>query len=304
MKRENYGFLCLINTVILFSTFEVISKTLVGKINPFQINFIRFLVGGIVLLVFVIIKGGSRITVKDFLWVSLIGVINVVISMNLLQLSLFDSTAKASVVAVIFSSNPIFVTIFAGLFDREEIGLVKVLGLIVGFIGIIVIFFDKIGFQSMDIRSPLLALLSAIFYGLYTVLGRKISINIGSLKMNAYSFIIGSLVLLPVLICLKTPIIHFDYSGIIQVGYLSVFVSGFAYLTYFKGLAILGASRGSLVFFIKPVLASVIAILFLKEQASINLLIGTILILSGIFISVKLTNTKKSQQGLTKCREL
>lgn len=272
--------LYLICTIFFFSTFEAVSKTLVGMINPFQVNFIRFFIGGIILLFFLIIKKDLSISLKDILPVAAIGILNVVLSMNIAQIALYVPGAKASVTAVIFSSNPIFVYIFASFLDNEKLSIKKMIGLLIGIVGILTIFFEKIGVS--DFKSPVLALVSAVLYGLYTVLGRKISVGMGSLKMNAYSFLIGSIVLLPALVIFKVPILEFDYSGIWQILYLSIFVTGIAYLAYFKGLSIAGAGKGSLVFFMKPVLASVIAVIFLKEHVTINLVAGTLLILCGI----------------------
>jgi drug/metabolite transporter (DMT)-like permease len=292
LKTLNRGYFYLFNTVILFSTYEVVSKTLVGKIDPFQINFIRFLVGGVILFIFILIKGNLHIKKKDFILVAFVGVINVVFSMNLLQLSLSTGNAEASIVAVIFSSNPIFVFIFSVIFDKERVHLYKIIGFLFAVAGIATISIAKSSTGTWDYKSPLFAILSAILYGLYTFVGRKASVKVGSLKMNAYSFLIGSLVLLPMLIFFKIPVLKFDYSNLWQVAYLSILVTGFAYLTYFKGLSDLGASKGSMIFFVKPVLASIIAILFLKEALTYNLFIGTVLIIGGIVIAIYWQNIK------------
>ncbi|MCX8130151.1 MAG: DMT family transporter [Clostridia bacterium] len=282
MKTEKNGYLYLLITVMLFSTYEAVVKTLVNKIDPFQINFIRFLVGGLILFVFLLVKSDIKISMNDFFWLVGVGIINVVLSMSLMQLSLYMKGAQASVSAVVFSSNPIFVAVFAAIMDREKLSVNKIAGLFIGLIGILVIFEDKFITGFSDFKSPFFALLSAVFYGLYTVLGRRLSIRLGSLKMNAYSFIFGSVALLPLLLFFRIPVVRFDYSGLWQVVYLSVFVTGLAYLSYFKGLSIAGASKGSLVFFVKPALASAIAVIFLKEQMTVNLVIGTVLVILGI----------------------
>lgn len=286
MEKRGYGYLYLINTVLFFSTYEAVSKTLVGKIDAFQINFIRFLIGGLILLIYIFYKESLKISRKDLLLVLLLGFINVVVSMSFIQLALFVANAKASVVAVIFSSNPIFVIAFSALIDKEKITAQKLIGLFTGLFGIIIIFINGLDLKSINYLSPLFALLSAASYGLYTVIGRKVSVRIGSLKMNSYSSLAGSLMLLPVLLILNKPVFSFDYSGIVQVIYLSVFVTGLAYLTYFKGLTITGASSGSLVFFAKPAIASIIAVVFLHETLTPNLIIGTVLIILGIVLSI------------------
>jgi len=293
LKRDNSGYIYLLVTIVLFSTYEVVSKTLVGKVDSFQINFIRFFIGGIILLVFTALKRDFKISRNDFTLVAMAGIINVVISMNLLQLSLYVEGAKASVVAVLFSSNPIFVSIFAIFLEKEKLKLYRVVSLVIGVAGIVTVFINKFDISVFGSLSPLLALLSAIFYGLYTVLGRKAALRIGSLKMNSYSFIMGSLSLVPVLLLIRRPVLHFATSGLPQVIYLSFFLTGIAYLSYFKGLSITGASSGSLVFFIKPVLASLLAIVFLGERATVNLIVGALMIISGIAVNIYWDKIKK-----------
>ncbi|HOM03761.1 MAG TPA: DMT family transporter [Acetivibrio sp.] len=284
MKKNSFGYLFIVITVIFFSTYEVVSKSIMGRVNPFQINFLRFFIGGSLLLLFLLIKRDVRIDPKSLAVVALAGILNVVFSMNLLQLSLSIPNAKAAIVAVIFSSNPIFVSVFAAIMDKERIPFFKAVGMIFGILGITTISIDGQALGDINILSPVLALMSAVLYGLYTVVGRMASSKIGSLKMNAYSFLIGSIALLPFLLIKDIPVFKFDYSALLQVVYLSVFVTGIAYLTYFMGLTRTGAGSGSVVFFLKPVLASVFAIIFLGEKINLNLVLGTALTLLGMAV--------------------
>ncbi len=289
-KTKGIGYLCLLVTLFFFSTFEVVSKTLVDRIDSYQMNFLRFFIGGTVLLVILLAKREAAITGKELLWCIGIGIINVTLSMNFLQLSLYMPDAKASVSAVIFSSNPIFVCVFAALIDKEKISVQKLAGLFIGIVGILTMFYEKLGGGLPGFKSPLFALLSAILYGLFTVLGRKVSSRMGSLKMNTYCFLAGSLAMLPLFLFTNSKMPVLDGMAIVKVLYLAVFVTGVAYIAYFKGLSVLGTTNGSLVFFLKPALASLIAIIFLNEKATLNLLIGTILIIAGVVIVVRFGN--------------
>jgi len=108
--------------------------------------------------------------------------------------------------------------------------------------------------------------MSAGLYGLYTVVGRRASSKIGSIKMNAYSFLIGSLILLSVLLIKGLPAFKFDCSAWPQC--ISLGLCHRYCLSYlFMGLVRTGAGSGSVVFFLKPVLASVFAIVFLGEKS-------------------------------------
>ena len=102
--------------------------------------------------------------------------------------------------------------------------------------------------------------------------------------MNAWAFTTGSLILLVFLAVTKRPIARFDPSIVGWVAYLSVFVTGLAYLAYFKGLSIAGAGKGSLVFFLKPVLATALAFAFLGERVGPIVYAGIALILVGIWV--------------------
>lgn len=284
MKKNGFGYLFLLNTVILFSTYEVVSKIIIDRINPFQINFLRFFLAGLFLFACSLIRRDFKIEKKHFKMLTILGVINVILSMNLLQLSLSMTNAKAALVAVIFSSNPIFVTFFSSIIDKEKIHTYKKVGLILGIVGVLVMSINELSIDAINILSPMLALLSAVLYGLYTIIGRKVSSQIGSLKMNSYSFLIGSIVLLPLLLLFKIPVFHINSSITWHVMYLSFLTTGVGYLTYFIGLSIVGASKGSMVFFLKPVLASIFAVIILKENVGIYFVLGAILVVLGVTI--------------------
>lgn len=133
--------------------------------------------------------------------------------------------------------------------------------------------------------SDMLALGSAASFGLHTFLARRVGVRVGSLKMNAYSFLAGSIVMIPSMIFFRIPFFALDPADIPAVLYLSIFVTGLAYLMYFKGLAVVGAGRGSLVYFVKPVLAAVLAYGVLGESLSASAILGAVLILCGIAVS-------------------
>ncbi|MDQ2085274.1 DMT family transporter [Herbivorax sp. ANBcel31] len=284
MKKNGFGYLFLLNTVILFSTYEVVSKIIIDRINPFQINFLRFFLAGLFLFLCSVIKGDIKVEKKHFKTFVILGILNVIFSMNLFQLSLSMENAKAALVAVIFSSNPIFVTLFSAIIDKEKIHTYKKVGLILGITGIAIMSFNELSVDALNVLSPLLAMFSAVLYGLYTVIGRKVSYKIGSLKMNSYSFLIGSVILLPFLIFFNIPVFDIDSTITAHVIYLSILVTGVGYLTYFIGLSIAGACKGSMVFFLKPVLASIFAVILLKEHAGIYFILGTILVVLGVII--------------------
>ena len=127
MKKNKISYVFLIIALVSFSTYEVVSKTIVGAINATQLTFIRFLVGGLFLLPFAIShirKHQIRLNKNDWIQVLLLGVINVTFSMNLIQIGYRYTNANLS--AIIISANPIFVALFSSVLLKERLTLKKI----------------------------------------------------------------------------------------------------------------------------------------------------------------------------------
>jgi drug/metabolite transporter (DMT)-like permease len=284
--KPGTGAAYLLVTIVFFSTYEIVLRLIGDRVDPIQLNCIRFLSGGLILLIAAAVKGELAISRRNFGLCVLAGILNVFVSMSLINLSLRVDGASAAVSAVLFSCNPVFVSVFAAMLDRERIGAGKVLSLSLGVAGTVLISLGKLR-SGTGILGPLLAVTAGIVFALYTVLGRRISVRTGSLRMNAYAFTSGGLILLAGLLMTGKPVFLFDWSAAGWVAYLSVFVTGFAYLAYFKGLSLAGAGKGSLVFFLKPALAIILAIVVLGERVGPSVFAGIGLILIGVFISAR-----------------
>lgn len=280
------GYVYLIITILLFSTIEVVSSTLKGLIDPFQLTFLRFIVGGLTLLPFVLFSR-EKVTPKDFLFFLGLGILNVLISMGCYQLAIV--MGKASTVAILISSNPVFVALFSMLILKEKITKNGVVCILLGILGISLIIYK--GDSGGDtIEGLILALLASVTFALYTVLGKFKTDNVSSVTMICWSSILGSLLYIPVLMYKKLPLFYMPQGSVLKVLYLGIFVSGIAYVTYMKALKDLSASKGSMVFFLKPAIATVLAVIFLHETVRLNTILGMCLVLLGIaanFINFK-----------------
>lgn len=283
--NRKLGYLALILTVLLFSTLEFVSKTITYNIHPLQINFLRFLAAGLLLLPFALLslpKHQVHLSRHDFIKITVLGIVNVTFSVSLLHVSLLY--VNASLVAVLFCTNPIFANFFDYLIYHQSLSPVKIVGLFLGAAGMLAIFYTEIFFQSTNLGGIVAALLSAAGYGLYIVLAKSTSDKIGGLIVNCFSFIIGALFLIPVLVFLKIPLLRFDLSVWPQMLYITLMLTIAAYFLFLYGLKFLPAGTGSLIFFAKPPLAILWAYLFLQEAITIPFLIGSLIIMAGIAI--------------------
>ena len=118
--KKGYWFIVL--SAFLFSTMEIALKMVSNQFNPIQISFLRFFIGSIMLLPLALKNLKSKkisLNRNDYSFFILTGFICVVISMTFYQLAIFY--CKASIVAVLFSCNPIFVVTFAFFLIGEKL---------------------------------------------------------------------------------------------------------------------------------------------------------------------------------------
>jgi len=275
------GYLYLGITIMIFSTLEVVSSSLKGLIHPTQLIFIRFLIGGLALLPWVIAKK-EKISKKDWLFFAGLGILNPVISMGSLQIAI--SLGKASTAAILISSNPIFVVMFSVLLLKEKVTKNNILCMILGVVGITLIIY-KGGSGGDTAISLFLGIFSSLTFGLYSVLGKKKADNVSSITMISLSAIIGSLCTIPVLLYMGLPVLYFPKEGFFRIMYLGLILSGLAYITFIEALKILSASKGSMVFFLKPAIATILAVIFLGENISMRTIFGMALVAVGILIN-------------------
>jgi drug/metabolite transporter (DMT)-like permease len=280
------GYIYIILAALLFSTMELASKMIAVKINPYQLTFIRFLIGGLILLPFSIkeIKARNlKLTIKDLMFFLFTGTLCVVISMSFFQLAVLYT--KASTVAIVFSTNPIFTIPFAFLILKEYITKKTILSLSFSIAGILYIL-NPLSLNP-DFGGIILAVLSAITFSLFCVIGKLKMEKYGSFISNCFTFLAGDFILLLGLTFFKLPIISgINTSNIIQIIYLGVAITGFGYVFYFLAMKETSAIAASTVFFIKPALAPLLALIILHETIPINTVIGIVLIISGSYISI------------------
>lgn len=285
-------------TLILFSSMEVVSKPLMGVIDPFLLTFYRFVVGFLILFGYLFINGEittlKKISNLRIIKLLLLGVLNGFVAMSMLQVAV--KAGNAATAAVIFCSNPLFVYLFQILLKEEKLSKDKTLGLLLGIAGIVVIMFGKgLAFSTGAIA----ALIASLTFAFYQVGNKKAVKGLSPFVANAVSFF-G---------CLPAYLIYFfimqqnlaipedvwQFSNLWRFVYLSLFVSALGYITFIKTVKQLSAVSASVIFLLKPAVATLLAIIFLSENPGWNFYIGLALSLLGslLALNVKWTEIRR-----------
>ncbi len=281
-------------TAFLFSSMEIVSKPLMKVYDPIYLTFLRFLFGLLILLPFYMIKKKklkNRLSVNNHLYFLLLGGLNVVLSMSLLQISVKFTTASSA--SMIFCSNPFFVAVFALFILNYKISKREVVGIAIGLVGIFILlmFNTQKGFSFIG---GVFALMSAISFALYIVLSKKLLNNISIIQISIFSFLYGTILFVPALFILKTELI-FPVHYFINIIYLGFIITGFGYICFFKTIKVIGASSSAMIFFLKPVISFILAFVFLREEVSIHIVLAIVFLLSGAATNLL---SKKREQTL------
>ena len=283
---------------------EIALKIAGGQFNPIELNFIRFLIGGLALLPFTILylkKNNVRINRSGWGKIALTGFVIVVLSMTLYQLSI--GMTKASVIAIMLSANPIFGLIIGFVFLKEKLSRTNVLALILTLVGLLIIINP---FHLSGAMGIVLGLLSSIIFGIYGVMSRvyggKLGLN--GLSMTCLAFLFGATELGILMGITHIPAvanaIPSGFSEFARIPYfqgislqtlplilyISVLVTGVAFGLYFVSMEKVGILQASLIFLIKPALAPVLALFVLGESMNANTIFGIVVILLGSLITL------------------
>lgn len=286
MKKS---YLFILGAAFLFSTMEVALKLGGTSFQPMQLTFLRFLIGGICLLplaLFDLKKRNYHLTRTDWGYLILLGIVNICISMVLFQMGVMRTNANLA--AVIISTNPIFTMLFAQFIADERFTLKKTIVLILNIIGLIIIANpSEVVSGTINISGILLTLGAAVFFGLYTALGKKRIELIGGLAQNSFSFISGSLILLVIMLISGQPATAgISVSTLPILLYTGIFVTALGYFFYLKAIDLSGPSTASMTFFVKPIFAPIIAFSVLHEAITMNLIFGILFVLAGSMVSM------------------
>ncbi len=289
MSEKTKGFIYILITAFFWSTLEVVSKTIVLDFTPMQITFLRFAIGSCLLIPFAFYEmklEGIRIKKRDWGNFFGLGLIGIVLSMVLLQMAV--KYANASIVAVIFSSNSLFAAPLAALILMEKLDKKTLMTLGLGILGLLIIINPFQQSEHISSWGIILGVGAAVSFAIFTVLGRKITIKYTSIVMNAFSGFFGVITLFFILLTTHQPIFQGIHpSNLFTLLYLGICPSGIAYILFFKGIHYTSVSTGGLTFFIKPVFASLFAAVFLKEVITINIIMGTAVILSAFLLKFR-----------------
>lgn len=248
---------------------------------------VRQFMSGLILVSFFLIKGYKIPGWQVLKRISIQGIFLLCIANGLLTWSVeFISGGLAAIIAALV---PLFIALFTVWLSKcAKITRVMIIGLVVGFAGVITVFYDYLG--QMQNRSFLfgvvLALLSTLSWSFGTVYTAKQKPKIEILfSVGLQMLIAGILMLIVCGITGKYSNLAFaDQSSLLALLYLIVFGSLLAYSAYVFAISKLPPTRVSIYAYINPIVAVLLGWLLLAEKMNLVMLLGMLITLGGVYI--------------------
>ena len=283
------GHISALVTIFIWGTAFVSTRILLTDFRPIEIIFYRFVIGLLVLM----IAYPRRLKVtnkKEELTFAAAGLCGIALYFLLENIALMYTAAFN--VGVIISLSPFFTALLANwLLDGEKLKVNFFVGFITALAGIALISFNGIAILQLNPIGDILALSAAIVWAVYSILLRKIGqFGHNTIQTTRRIFCYGLIILAPALL-----LFQFEFglerftqpANAFNILFLGLGASALCFATWNLAVRTLGAVKTSIYIYLVPVITVVTSVIVLAERVTWMSALGTILALTGLFISGK-----------------
>jgi drug/metabolite transporter (DMT)-like permease len=210
-------------------------------------------------------------------------VINIVLPFSLITWA--EQSVDSALAAVLNSTVPLFVIVIAPAFLPDEpIRVNGVIGLVVGFIGVVLLVSPGLVAADGNPAGELALLGSSLTYAIGNVYNRRNVRGLAPLVPAVFQVTFALAIVTVLAVVLERPWATAtpDAEAWFSVVWLGILGSGLAYLAYFRLLGHWGATRTALVAYVLPVVGIVLGFIVLNEPIDATIIAGTALITVGV----------------------
>lgn len=296
MSSNKKAYFAVAVTSIVWGTTWVASKMGISHVPAFQFASMRQFLGGMIYVSFFLAKGEGLPTPKQFLWLIPMSFLMFVSSNGIATYGLqFITSGLAALIAALYPLSVVLIERF--YFKAIKITIATFIGLLLGLLGIVFIFYED-SIQMHGTNYPLgvaLSLFAMITWSVGSVIISRNKINI-----NAY-YSIGWQMLISAAVMATIALYTHHYIPLQNIpartwGVLIYMVLGgsiFAFISFIYSMKHLQPAIASLYAYINPVVAIWVGSLLLNERMSVTSIIGTLCTLAGVYV---VNNSLKKQK--------
>lgn len=282
--------------VVLWGLSFVATKAALREASPITLISTRFALGTAVLLLILALRRESLVPPRDA-WpmLALMGFVGIFLHQMIQVHGLTLTTAVRT--GWLIGLTPIWSAVLAAVFLGEHFGPRKVIGLVLGTVGaLLVITRGELSARMLALPSTqgdLLVLASTVTWAIYTVLGPKTLKRLGSARATAGAMLAGWAMMIPFFVNTAgwQEYRSLSATAVTAIVFLGVGCSGLGYLLWYAALERIEASQVAAFLYLEPLVTLAAAVAFLGESVSVSTILGGILVLIGV-LTVQTANER------------
>lgn len=251
--------------------------------SPAIVVCLRTAIGAAILIPFAIKQKQLIPAIRGIKYVSLYALLEMIGPWILIGTA--EQKISSGLAGLLVASVPIWATIFASMRgDKSVWHHTRLIGIIVGFVGLIAVVGIESITGSADPLSIGMVLVAAIGYSYAVMMVQTALPDVSGIAINAVAMALTAIFYLPWTL-IQWPEHHISMSAINAVIGLGVLSTGAAFVAFFALTAIIGVARGSLVTYLNTAFAVVLGVIILSEPLTFGIIIGLPLVLIGSYLA-------------------
>jgi O-acetylserine/cysteine efflux transporter len=254
---------------------------------------LRSLIGGLAMVAVAFLWGGNPNLRRDWPVFLLLTLFNVVIFIGLQTYAILHLPSGSA--AVLVYLQPILVGLLAWLILGEGLSVSKIVGLLLGFSGIVAVSAGSITGAAISPLGVALGAGSALSWALGTVFFKKYEARVSTLWAVAVPFLVGGVVLTALGLLVESwREVSWTGGFVASILYSSLVGISAAWVIWFALVRAGEASRVAAYIFAVPLTAVLVGVVFLDEPLGLALLVGAALVVSGIYLVNRVPGDSKA----------
>jgi len=261
-------------------------KIAVQEVGPITLVAFRVLFG---LLFGVVVIYIQRVqwpqTFKGWIPLLVLGITNIAIPFFLISWG--ELSIDSAVASILNATVPLFTILIAHYLLRDDkMTVPKVLGLLLGFAGVVILMSKDIGSSVGSILGQLAVVLASAFYAGGAVYARKTTEGMPGIMRSAGPLVPATVVMWLAMFLVESPV-KMPQLGITWIAllFLGILGSGFAFVLSYYLIHEIGPTRTSMVTYLFPLGGVILGVAFLNETLSWQLIVGAVLIILSLVVA-------------------
>ncbi len=280
-------YVVLVIQLLFASGTHIVAKAVTGKVDAVPLTFFRAVLSSTALMLLAYAREHARtIDREDWKHLMWLGFLGLPVNQFLYLYGIHYTTAANG--ALLYATTPAFVLVLSHYMLGEKITRKKFLGVTLAFIGVTIVIFERgIDLSSKYTYGNLVILVAVIAWALYTIKGRPMILKYGALRTTSLSMTLGAAMFFPVGLfsAISFPYGELTSSHWMGILYLAFGTSVVGYFLWYYALGKIETSKVAVFTNGQPIVATIMALIFLDYTITASFVIGGIIAVTGVMIT-------------------